>query len=218
MLTCEIKENDKERITKILIKLAENYPEAKTGLVYKDNFQLFVATVLSAQTTDLQVNKITGKLFAAVPDIYTLSRMKASELEPYIRNCGLYHQKSRSLVQAARIIVNDYDGSIPDTLEELIKLPGVGRKTANIIISSVYGKPAIAVDTHVFRVSKRLNLADGKNVDVVEKQLKKVVPVEEWVNTHHRLIAHGRKICFARNPLCSDCFLKCLCIYSSERS
>ncbi len=206
-----------ERIEQVLKKLAEYYPQAVTGLVFKNPYQLFVATVLSAQTTDEQVNKITGKLFTAVPSVYDLSRMKTSELEPFLKRCGLYRQKSRFLVEAACIIVKEHSGLVPNTLEALIKLPGVGRKTANIIISSAYGKPAIAVDTHVFRVSKRLNLADGKNVDLVEKQLEKVIPVEEWSNTHHRLIAHGRTLCFARNPRCTDCFIRDLCLYARER-
>lgn len=217
MSTCGIQEKEMERIEQVLKKLAEYYPQAVTGLVFKNPYQLFVATVLSAQTTDEQVNKITGKLFTAVPSVYDLSRMKTSELEPFLKRCGLYRQKSRFLVEAACIIVKEHSGLVPNTLEALIKLPGVGRKTANIIISSAYGKPAIAVDTHVFRVSKRLNLADGKNVDLVEKQLEKVIPVEEWSNTHHRLIAHGRTLCFARNPRCTDCFIKDFCLYARER-
>ncbi len=208
---------EKARTGLILKRLAEHYPEAKSGLKYDNPFQLFVATVLSAQTTDEQVNRITAELFKAVPSIYELSRMKASELEPFVRRCGLYRHKSRYLIEAAKIIVERYGGRIPDQREELIKLPGVGRKTANIIISSAYGQPAIAVDTHVFRVSKRLGLADGNNVEQVEKQLEQAIPIAEWSDSHHRLIAHGRRLCQARSPRCGSCFLEDLCVYARER-
>ncbi len=208
---------EKERIELILKKLADHYPRAVTNLVYDNAYQLFVATVLSAQTTDEQVNKITADLFTAIPTVYELSRKKPAELEPYLKRLGLYRHKSRFLVEAARTIVGEHKGRIPDRLEELIKLPGVGRKTANVIISSAYGIPAIAVDTHVFRVSKRLGLAAGKTVDVVEKQLEKVIPQGDWSNTHHRLIAHGRALCNARNPQCRLCFLLGLCSYAGER-
>ncbi len=209
--------NEKERIKLLLKRLAEFYPEAKTGLKYNNSFQLLVATILSAQTTDEQVNKITASLFKAVPSVDVLSRMKPSELEPFIKKCGLYHHKSRYLIETARILVEQYNSLVPGELEELVKLPGVGRKTANIIISSAYGKPAIAVDTHVFRVSKRLGLANGKNVNLVEKQLEKVIPIDQWSATHHRLIAHGRTFCKARNPHCSSCFLVDLCMHIRER-
>ncbi len=208
---------EKERTRLVLKRLAEYYPEAKTGLNYDNPFQLLVATVLSAQTTDEQVNKITAGLFKAVPSVDVLSRMKPSELEPFIKQCGLYHHKSRYLIETARILVHRHSGRVPDELDELIKLPGVGRKTANIIISSAYGKPAIAVDTHVFRVSKRLGLADGSNVDLVEKQLENVIPVAEWSATHHRLIGHGRSFCKARSLQCGNCFLADLCMYVRER-
>ncbi len=208
---------EKERIELVLERLGEYYPEAKTGLNYDNPFQLLVATILSAQTTDEQVNRITAGLFKAVPSADVLSRMKSSELEPFIKQCGLYHHKSRYLIETARILMQQYNGRVPGELEELIKLPGVGRKTANIIISSAYGKPAIAVDTHVFRVSRRLGLADGKNVELVEKQLEKSIPIELWSATHHRLIAHGRSFCKARKPQCGSCFLVDLCIDVRER-
>lgn len=208
---------ESSRINMVLKRLAGHYPQARTGLKHDNPYQLFVATVLSAQTTDEQVNKITADLFAAVPSIYELARMKPSELEPYVKRCGLYRHKSRYLVEAARIIVDRYGGRVPDERDELIKLPGVGRKTANVIISSAYGKPAIAVDTHVFRVSRRLGLAEGATVEIVEKQLEKIVPINQWSDTHHRLIAHGRKLCFARSPQCGKCFLEDLCLYARGR-
>ncbi len=217
MVKTAIEENTFNQAALILEQLAAHYPQAKTALVFNNPYQLFVATVLSAQTTDEQVNRITARLFEAAPTVCDLSAMKPSELEPYLKSCGLYRHKSRYLVEAARIIAEQYGGLIPDNFNELIKLPGVGRKTANVIISSAFGKPALAVDTHVFRVSGRLGLADGKSVRIVEDQLKEVIPVENWTNAHHWLIAHGRTVCKARKPLCSGCFLAGLCLYAIER-
>ncbi len=202
----------------ILEKLAEYYPRVKTSLIYSNPFQLFVATVLSAQTTDEQVNRITSALFTAVPTAYEMAKMKPSELEPYLKSCGLYRHKSRFLIESSKIIVNQYDGRIPEDFEDLIKLPGVGRKTANVIISAAFGKPALAVDTHVFRVSRRVGLADGATVEMVEDQLKKIFPINEWSASHHRLIKHGRSVCHARKPLCESCFLLNLCPYPRKRS
>lgn len=211
------KKTETTRVELILEKLAENYPLAKTSLLYADPFQLFVATMLSAQTTDDQVNKITAALFSAVPSVDEMSQMKPSELEPYLKSCGLYRHKSRFLIEASKIIIEKYDGRIPDDFDELIKLPGVGRKTANVIISTAFGKPAIAVDTHVFRVSGRLGLADGATVEIVEEQLKTIIPMNEWSAYHHRLIAHGRSLCHARKPMCESCFLLGLCPYPRKR-
>ncbi len=207
----------RQRITEVLKRLAGHYPRAATGLVYENHYQLLVATVLSAQTTDEQVNRITADLFKKVPSINDLARMNPAELEPLLKRCGLFRNKSRFLVEAAKMIVNDFKGEIPQTMEELTRLPGVGRKTANILLSSAFGIPAMAVDTHVFRVSRRLNLADGNNANAVEWQLREAVPREEWSATHHRLIAHGRSICSARNPGCGGCFLIDLCVYVKER-
>ena len=211
MLNEEMKTLETEQIRLILNLLAEHYPLAKTSLIFKNEYQLFVATVLSAQTTDEQVNKITTKLFAAVPSFQEMAEMKPEELEQFVQSCGLYRQKSRSLVRASQIVEQQYGGRLPDDFDELVKLPGVGRKTANIVISTAYGKPALAVDTHVFRVSRRLGLADGNDVISVEEQLKKTIPEEKWIDFHHRLIAHGRAICTARRPRCKECFLAGAC-------
>lgn len=202
----------------ILTKLAEYYPVAVTKLKYDNPFQLFVATVLSAQTTDEQVNKITAELFTTVNDINQMARMKPAELQPLLKSCGLYRHKSKYLIEASKMIVEKYGGEVPENFNELIKLPGVGRKTANVIISSAFGKPALAVDTHVFRVSRRLGIAVGKSAEKVEEELKAIIPVESWNFVHHRLISHGRAICHARNPKCFRCFLQFLCSYEPERS
>ncbi len=213
----KLPEKESDRVTLIMERLAVYYNRAATGLVYENQYQLFTATVLSAQTTDKQVNKVTDGLFEAVPSFEALSAMEPAELEPYIRSVGLYRHKSRFLIEAARIIVEKYGGRLPESFDELIKLPGVGRKSAGIIVSSAFGRPALAVDTHVFRVSRRLGLAEGTSAEHVEKRLKETIPVEEWVPAHYRLIAHGRTICQARNPLCGSCFLNDLCLYAQER-
>ncbi len=216
MLKVNADAEKKKLAGQIIAKLAVHYPQAKTSLVFDNPFQLFVATVLSAQTTDEQVNKITVELFKAVPSVRVMSGMTTAELEPYLKSCGLYRNKSRFLIEASRIIVDRYNGMVPDNFNELVKLPGVGRKTANVIMSSAFGKPALAVDTHVFRVSKRLGLADGSTVELVEDQLKSVLEIEVWSNAHHYLIAHGRLICHARKPQCEVCFLKKNCLQAKE--
>lgn len=204
-------------IERIRAELAAHYPEASTSLNFLSPYQLFVATVLSAQTTDQQVNKITASLFKVFPTVKSLAQAEPDQLEPYLKSCGLYRHKSRFLVEASRIIVEQYQGEIPDNFEELIKLPGVGRKTANVIISSAFGQPALAVDTHVFRVSKRIGLSSAADPAGVEEQLKTVIPKQEWTATHHRLIRHGRTTCHARKPGCDNCFLKGYCLYALER-
>ena len=212
-----IAEEKEARVGLILEILALLYPQAQTSLTFDNPYQLFVAAILSAQTTDEQVNRITTQLFAAIPSVYVMSHLEPSELEPYLKSCGLYRHKSRYLVEASRIIVDRYNGQIPDNFAELITLPGIGRKTANVIISSAFGKPALAVDTHVFRVSRRLGLADAGKVEVVEKQLNSVIPKDQWSNVHHRLINHGRNLCHARNPQCESCFLENICRFAQER-
>jgi endonuclease-3 len=213
----ELKKTDPLNIEAITAGLAEFYPLARTSLNYENPFQLLVATILSAQTTDEQVNKITEKLFREIPTAAEMADLEPADLEQYLKSCGLYRHKSRYLVQTAKILVEHYGGRVPEEFSELVKLPGVGRKTANVVISSAFNKPALAVDTHVFRVSRRIGLADGKNTEVVEEQLKKVIPAAEWKDVHHRLIAHGRQVCHAKNPQCESCFLINLCQFARER-
>lgn len=206
-----------EQTRAILDLLAAHYPRAASRLVYDNPYQLFVATVLSAQTTDDQVNRITAVLFKDVPSFAVLSRLEAGDLEPYLKSCGLYRHKSRFLVEGARVVQERYGGVLPADFNKLLELPGVGRKTASVIISGAFGFPAFAVDTHVFRVSRRLGLAGGKNPAAVEEELKAGIPPAEWVNTHHRLIAHGRALCGARKPQCKSCFLSAWCCFYRER-
>ncbi len=202
----------KERIDQILKLLEEHYPRAKTRLNYKTGFECIVAVALSARTTDAQVNKITPVLFEFYNNSRKMAAARPEDIEPLINRCGLYKTKSRNLVEMSRIIEARYHGNIPDNIDELLTLPGVGRKTANVVRSALFNQPAIAVDTHVFRVSRRLGLARGDSVEEVERELMDVIPEHLWSGTHHRLIAHGREICYSRKPLCADCFLKKICL------
>lgn len=202
----------KDEITEALAILAELYPDARAELNYTTELDLLVATILSAQCTDVRVNIVTEELFKVckTPEDYiSLGEEKLGEM---IRTCGFFNTKSKNIIGACMKILKDYNGEVPNTIEELMTLPGVGKKTANVVASNVFGIQAIAVDTHVFRVSNRIGLVNAKNVEKTEEQLMKVVPEEEWTNTHHRIIFHGRRVCRARNPLCNECRLNELCI------
>ncbi len=189
------------------------YAGAKPALVFSNAFELLVATMLSAQSTDVQVNKVTGALFKRFGTPEKLMCADLGEVERLIQSVGFYKTKARHLVDAAAILFKEYGGVVPDSIEELIKLPGVGRKTASVVISNAYDVPAIAVDTHVFRVSNRLGLADAKDVYHTEMQLRAAVPEQDWKDAHHWILWHGRKFCKARKPLCGACFLNDLCVY-----
>ena len=197
----QIIKKQKQQILKIL---ESTYQEAKTALHFDSVFQLLVAVILSAQTNDNQVNKITKDLFARYPgpkDFLTLSQ---EELEQYIRTCGLYKNKAKNILAASRMICEQFDSQVPQTRENLMLLPGVGRKTANVILNVGFGKPALAVDTHVFRVARRLGLSSGTTPDAVEKELCLLVPEEKWGSAHHWLIWHGRKnLCGAKAKMWS---------------
>ncbi|NLI69377.1 MAG: endonuclease III [Firmicutes bacterium] len=201
-----------DNIKRILDLLKKHYPGARTSLHYNTPFQLLVAVILSARSTDEQVNRITPALFAAFGTPDAMAGASVPEVEELVKSCGLYRSKSRNLVKMAGMVKSRYGGNIPSTLEELISLPGVGRKTANVVLSVAFDKPAIAVDTHVFRVSKRLGLASGKTPLAVERELMEIIPRQQWSATHHRLIAHGRSICISRKPCCEECFLNCYCV------
>lgn len=201
------------KIQRIIETLRKLYPNVQTALAFSDPFELLVATILSAQTTDIQVNKVTPELFANYPDAQSLSLAEAADLEVLIKSIGLYKTKAKHLIQMARILVEKYNGQIPACRESLIELPGVGRKTANVVVSSAFDIPAIAVDTHVFRVSKRLGLSSGKDVLAVEKELMSVFARKDWNQAHHWLIWHGRLICKAKHPDCLKCQLRQDCDY-----
>ena len=192
-------------VRRILAVLAETYPDVGSGLDFSNPFECLVATVLSAQCTDRLVNQVTPQLFAAFPDAERLASATAEAVEPHISRCGLYHTKAKNLVAAAQRIRDVHAGQVPSTMDELLALPGVGRKTANVVLANAFGVPGIAVDTHVFRVANRLGLADGRTPDAVEAQLRRRVPRQDWAMAHHRLIWHGRRICHARGPACPTC-------------
>jgi endonuclease-3 len=200
----------------ILKRLEAHYPDARPGLEYKSAFQLLIATILSAQTTDRQVNNVTAVLFEICPDASSLLKLSQKELEDIVKSCGFYRTKAKNILETCRILIQKYDGNVPRAMEELNALPGVGRKTASVVLSNAFGIPAIAVDTHVFRVSNRLGLADAKDVLSAEKQLQQSIPEEKWSQAHHWLIWHGRRICFARKPDCKGCFLKDICKSAKE--
>ncbi len=203
---------NREQKLKILEKLEQMYPEAKAELVFSNPYEMLVATILSAQCTDRQVNKVTPAVFSRYPDPVSMAAADVNDLYPMVKSCG-FSTKASNIISACRIIRDIYGGEVPHTMDELTKLPGVGRKTANVVLSNAFGIPAFAVDTHVFRVCNRLGLCRADNVTETEKQMTRIIPKEKWGQAHHWLIWHGRRLCKARNPLCRDCELKDLCPY-----
>lgn len=201
----------KQLTTEVIARLKEEYPEVKCALVYSKPHELLIATRLSAQCTDVRVNKVTPALFERFPSVDKFADAEVSEVEEYIKSCGLFHTKARDIVEMCRVLRDVYGGEVPDSIEELVKLPGVGRKTANLIVGDLYGKPAMVCDTHVIRLTNRLGLSTGTDAAKVEKQLRAVVPPEEGLMLCHRLVWHGRGVCSARNPKCGECVLSDIC-------
>lgn len=206
----------KRTAARVLERLRQAYPDAGPRLNFLSPYQALVATILSAQTTDFQVNRVTPALFARYPLPQCLAEAAALDVAEMIRSVGLYHAKAEHLVAAARLLMQQYGGLIPDTMEGLLTLPGVGRKTANVLLSNAFGKPGLGVDTHVHRVANRLGLATAKMPEVTEQQLKALIPEQEWGLTHHLLIFHGRQVCSARRPDCPSCVLNDLCAYKQK--
>lgn len=200
-------------IKEVLNILKEHYGNKTTALKFRSPFQLLVSTMLAAQSTDKQVNKITQTLYRDYPDAVAFARLSPEELEEKIKSVGLYRNKARNIVAAAQMILEKFGGKVPRSREDLVKLPGVGRKTANVVLSVGFNHDAIAVDTHVFRVSNRIGLANAPNVEKTEQQLMKNIPKKDWSDAHHWLIWHGRKICKAQNPTCEICPVKDYCQY-----
>ncbi|WP_459540548.1 endonuclease III [Negativicoccus succinicivorans] len=191
--------------------LEATYKDRKTALHYSSPFELLVAVVLSAQCTDERVNKITARIFPRLNTPAKMGKLTQAELEEEIRDCGLFRSKAQHLLATCTRLLEEYHGEVPRTKKELMTLPGVGQKTANVLVSVLYDEPAIAVDTHVFRVANRLGLARGKDVTIVERKLERNIPREKWSQAHHWLIWHGRLICKARRPLCASCPLRHVC-------
>ncbi|HEX6988212.1 MAG TPA: endonuclease III [Bacillota bacterium] len=198
-------------VRELLEALERLYPNPRTALVHRNPFELLVATMLSAQSTDEMVNRITPALFARCPTPEAFLDLTVEELESMIRTIGLFRTKARNILATCRRLVEDHGGQVPRSREALMSLPGVGRKTANVVLSNAFGQPAIAVDTHVFRVARRIGLASGKTPHQVEEQLMARLPEERWTDAHHWLILHGRRICHARRPRCEDCPIRHLC-------
>jgi len=201
-----------ERVAAILKLLDEAYPHAETALHHRSPFELLIATILSAQTTDVRVNMVTPELFRQFPTPEAMAKATLPELEALVRTTGFYHNKAKSIQGAARKIVSDFGGKVPRTLAELITIPGVARKTANVVLGSCFGiAEGIVVDTHVFRIARRLQLASGDTPEKVERELMQAIPHDHWIKFSHELILHGRAVCIARKPKCNICSLEPLC-------
>ncbi|MCM8711114.1 endonuclease III [Clostridium sp. SYSU_GA19001] len=200
----------------ILDILEKRYPEAECELIHKNSFELLISTVLSAQTTDKKVNQVTERLYAKYKTPQDFAVLNQEELEKEIKEIGLYKNKAKNIIALCKMLISEYNSEVPATKEELIKLPGVGRKTANVVVSNAFGVPAIAVDTHVFRVANRIGLANSEDVTRTEEQLMEVIPVKRWSKAHHLLIFHGRRTCTARKPKCEECPVAAYCNYYKE--
>lgn len=197
---------DSQTVMEVLGELEKLYPQAGAELNFTNPFETVIATVLAAQCTDKRVNIVTAKLFPKYPDAKAMAQLTPEELEPMIQECGLFHTKARNIVELCRILVAKYDGRVPDTMEELVQLPGVGRKTANVVGAVIWGKEVMPVDTHVFRVSARIGLTRGAKTPLqTELQLEKNIPSHLLPVAHHWLILHGRYVCTARAPKCDAC-------------
>jgi endonuclease III len=202
-----------DKVQEVLKILEEHYENMGCALNFRSPFELLVATMLSAQTTDVTVNKATAVLFEKYNKPEDFAALNPEDLEHYVKTCGFYKTKAQNIINTSRLLLIKYNGKVPDSLEELTELPGVGRKTANVVLSNAFDIPAFAVDTHVFRVSNRIGLASAKNVEDTERQLMDNVPREFWSRAHHWLIWHGRKICIARRPKCEICPVADFCNY-----
>ncbi len=206
----------KQRALLAIDALKQRYPEGICSLQYTEPLELLIATRLSAQCTDARVNMVTPALFERFPTLEAFAEADPEEVGEYIHSCGLYKTKARDIVAMARMLRDEYGGVVPDTVEELIKLPGVGRKTANLVCGDIYGKPAVVTDTHCIRIAGRLGLVDSKDPYKVERQLRELLPPEESNAFCHRLVLFGREICSARSPRCADCPLSDHCPSASK--
>lgn len=207
---------NKQKRQEIFRRLQAENPEPTTELNFGSPFELLVSVTLSAQATDVSVNKATDKLFKVANTPQAMVKLGVNGLKKYIKTIGLYNNKAKNVIAACEMLIDKHDSQVPTTREELEALPGVGRKTANVILNTAFGEPTIAVDTHIFRLSNRTGIAPGKNVVEVEKRLLKFVPEEFKKDAHHWLILHGRYICVARKPRCSACVIEDLCEYKGK--
>ncbi len=203
----ESQKSRQDRAKQVLEQLRQGYPDARTELEFGTPFELLIATILSAQATDVSVNAATPKLFQKYPTAAKLAKATPEQVEPLIRTIGLYRNKAKNIVATARALIETFAGEVPNDFEAIQTLPGVGRKTANVVLSNAYGRPGIAVDTHVGRLARRLGFSKEDNPDKVEMDLEKLFPIDDWIFLHHALILHGRRVCDARKPKCETCEL-----------
>jgi len=209
---------DPKRVAAILTKLDEAYPNATCELNHENAFQLLIATILSAQCTDVRVNQVTETLFKKYPDPKAFAYATPSEMEQEIRPTGFFRNKTKSVMGASKAIIEEFGGQVPRTMEEILTLPGVARKTGNVVLGTAYGiASGVVVDTHVLRLSKRLDLSRNEDPKKVEEDLMKIIPKEKWIQFSHQLIWHGRRVCFARKPKCVECNMESLC-YAKDKT
>jgi endonuclease-3 len=201
----------KARAQKIVRLLAQTYPDAHCALHYQNPLQLLIATILSAQCTDVRVNMVTPALFRRYPDAASFAGADQAEVEKAIQSTGFFRNKARNIIACCKTIVEEHAGEVPGTMEELFALPGIGRKTANVILGNAFDVPGITVDTHVSRLSRRLGLSKNADPEKIEQDLMQLIPEKEWTMFSHRMIFHGRQVCFARKPNCTGCTLKDVC-------
>lgn len=209
---------NKEKRIEIFSRLKAENPHPETELEYSNPFELLIAVLLSAQATDVSVNKATRKLYPVANTPETIRALGEEGLKQYIKTIGLFNSKAKNVIRLCEILLEQHGGEVPQTREALEALPGVGRKTANVVLNTAFGQPTIAVDTHIFRVSNRTKIAPGKNVDEVEQRLMRVVPKEFQLDAHHWLILHGRYVCVARKPKCGACVIEDLCEFKQKTS
>lgn len=207
---------NKQKRTEIFTRLQAANPHPKTELNYNSTFELLIAVVLSAQATDVGVNKATAKLFPVANTPQSIEALGVKKLKSYIKTIGLFNSKAENIIKLCRLLITEHDGCVPDNREDLEKLPGVGRKTANVVLNTAFRQPVMAVDTHIFRVSNRTKIATGKTVREVEDKLVRLIPKPFLLDAHHWLILHGRYTCVARKPRCGDCIIETLCEYSDK--
>lgn len=205
--------DNKEKAEKAVKLLEKEYPEAVCSLTYEKPLQLLIATRLAAQCTDKRVNMVTPALFKRFPTAKDFSKADVSELEEYIHSCGLYKTKARDIIAMCKMLCDDFNETVPDNIDDLIKLPGIGRKTANLIVGDIFKKPAVVVDTHCIRITGRLGFHQIKDAAKIEKILREILPAKKSNDFCHRLVLHGRAVCCARNPRCEKCCLKDICNY-----
>lgn len=208
----------KQQVQAIIARLEEEYPLAECSLKYEKDYELLFATRLSAQCTDERVNKVTPALFESFPSLQSLAEAEVAEVEHYIHSCGFYHGKARDIVACSKILLEKYDGKVPGTMEELVKLPGVGRKTANLILGDIFHVPgSTVVDTHCIRLTNRIGLIDNtKEPEKIERKLRTILPPEKSNDFCHRMVLHGRAVCKAQKPMCEQCCIRDLCVTGSK--